>query len=272
MNLRIILFILFCLSYPVLYPLTAYFSDCQSYPHIHRPLVQQIAKHNPDYVFIGGDITINGTLQSQYDAFFDAMKPLTQNNVEIFPTMGNHDKDVTLFLKNFPNVDSLTYYSVDKDGIVWIILNSNIVLAPDSKQYNWMIETLENNKNRSVVIMMHHPIFSSGKYGSYKGLDMLLPPIFKKYSVAAVFCGHDHIYERSEKDGIYYIVFGGGGGPLYDKASRNDYSQLFLKTHGFLILKPEDNTMKVTAYDLDGAKIDEFDFILKTTLEQEEKQ
>ena len=38
-----------------------------------------------------------------------------------------------------------------------------------------------------------------------------LVPLFEQYGVDVVFNGHDHHYERSYKDGVYYIVTGGGG-------------------------------------------------------------
>ena len=29
-------------------------------------------------------------------------------------------------------------------------------------------------------------------------------------------CGHDHLYYRTKRDGITYLITGGGGAPLYD--------------------------------------------------------
>jgi 3',5'-cyclic AMP phosphodiesterase CpdA len=247
-----------------LFTVTAFFADCQSNNAVHEKVVNQIMKHNPQYVFIGGDITQNGSRQDEFDAYHRVMKPIT-DIAEVYPAMGNHDRDTDLFLQNFPQVDSLTYYSVDKDSLVWIILNSNIKLAPGSAQYKWLHKTLEENIDRTVVVMMHHPIFSSGAHGDEKGFGFLLPSLFSKYTVAAVFCGHDHIYERSAKDGIHYVVFGGAGGKLYNNESRNDHSIIFRKTHGFMILNPIDDEMKVTAYDSDNNILDEFSFPIKRT-------
>ena len=36
-----------------------------------------------------------------------------------------------------------------------------------------------------------------------------------KYHPRAVFCGHDHLYFRTTRDGVTYIVTGGGGAPPY---------------------------------------------------------
>jgi len=238
------------------YSVSVFFSDCQSNHIIHQKVVEQIAKHNPQYVFIGGDITQNGSRKDEFTAFFDVMKPLT-DNAEIYPVLGNHDKDKDIFLKAFPTVDSLTYYVVEKDNIVWVMLNSNLKMAPGSPQYRWLQETLGKNSDRTIIVVMHHPVFSSGAHGDEKGFSFLLPSLFKKYSVAAVFSGHDHIYERSVKDGIQYIVFGGAGGRLYNKDSRNDYSVTFKKTHGFLMILPEGDMTRLVAYDMEGNVIEE---------------
>lgn len=38
---------------------------------------------------------------------------------------------------------------------------------------------------------------------------------FEKYGVDIVFNGHDHTYERSFHNGVWYVVTGGGGAPRY---------------------------------------------------------
>jgi len=245
-----------------LHSVTAFFSDCQSAHQVHQQVVEKIAKFNPSTIFIGGDITQNGSRQEEFDRFFEVMRPLT-DQAEVFPAMGNHDKDTDLFLKSFPQVDSLTYYSVDREGVVWIILNSNLKLAPGSAQYNWLVQNLEANNDRTVIIVMHHPVYSSGPHGDEKGFNLLFPSLFKRYSVAAVLSGHDHMYERSVKDSINYVVFGGGGYKLYDSVSRNDYAVVTRKTHGFLIFRAENEIMNVTAYNLSDDVIDSFSFAIQ---------
>ena len=240
----------------------AYFSDCQSNQKVLSSVVEKINQYQPTAIFIGGDITLNGSRQDEFTIFFNLIKPLTISAV-IYPAMGNHDKDTELFLANFPQVDSLTYYSVEKDGILWIVLNSNLKLAPGSTQYNWLITTLEKYSNRTKVVVMHHPVFSSGAHGDEKGFSFLLPQLFSKYGVDLVLSGHDHIFERSEKDGVIYIVFGGAGGQLYNNVSRNDYSRLFKKTNGFLILDVIKDKLDITAIDLEGNTIDHLFLTIK---------
>jgi hypothetical protein len=254
-----------------LHSLSAFFSDSQSVFQVQREVINQMAKFKPDNVFIGGDITYYGSRQEDFEEFIRIMKPVTDNAV-LYPAMGNHDRDKDLFLQYFPQVDTLTYYSVDKDSVIWIILNSNLKLAPGSQQYNWLLAELESAKDRTIVIVMHHPVYSSGPHGDEKGFNLQFPALFSKYGVAAVLTGHDHIYERSFKDGVNYIVFGGGGFGLYDSVSKNDNSLVFKKTHGFLILRPENGIMHVEAYDISGEKFDEFSFAIKTVAHKQQQE
>src|SRR5260370_8063699 len=43
-----------------------------------------------------------------------------------------------------------------------------------------------------------------------------LIPLFEKEHVTAGFFGHDHNYQHYLKNGVHYVITGGGGAPLYD--------------------------------------------------------
>ena len=47
-----------------------------------------------------------------------------------------------------------------------------------------------------------------GEHGDTSELITYLLPLLKAYSVHAYFCGHDHISEHLELDGIEYFVVG----------------------------------------------------------------
>lgn len=40
--------------------------------------------------------------------------------------------------------------------------------------------------------------------------------LLAKYNVSAYLCGHDHVYGRQSKNGVYHILAGGAGSPLYN--------------------------------------------------------
>jgi hypothetical protein len=99
---------------------------------------------------------------------------------------------------------------------------------------------------------------STGWHGGDSDLRQILTPLFEDYRVDVVFNGHDHGYERSFKDGIYYVVTAGGGAPLRGQATTSDYSQVFDKTYNFCTLSVGSENVTVKAFDPDIGLVDEF--------------
>ncbi|HRE11402.1 MAG TPA: metallophosphoesterase, partial [Ignavibacteria bacterium] len=67
---------------------------------------------------------------------------------------------------------------------------------------------LSQSVSRFKIVYFHHPPYSSGQHGN--NLDMRWP--FKQWGANAVFCGHEHNYERLvDSTGLTYFVNGLGG-------------------------------------------------------------
>ncbi len=256
-NKKSILYLLVFILSSNLAAVTVVYGDSRSQPEIHQQIVNQLIKYKPVAVFHTGDMNTNGMRQSEYDNFFSILKPLTDSS-RFYPVKGNHEKNLELYLSNFPELKGQTYYTATEDSIVWIIMDSTIKLGPGSPQYKWLQAKLELHKQSPMIILMHHPVFSSGEHGDELGLSFFLPALLKDYPVLAVFCGHDHIYERSEYKGQFYIVTGGAGAPLYRADSRNDYSKKIYLGHNFCVLNYQNAVLDVKVYDLEGKQIDEF--------------
>jgi len=104
-------------------------------------------------------------------------------------------------------------------------------LAPDfnpgSEQNNWLEKELLDAQQTSkfIFVQFHHAPYSVGPHGlpAGKGEDedtqsgvpvRVLTELFKKYGVAAVFSGHDEMYEHSIVDGIHFFDIGIAGDGL----------------------------------------------------------
>jgi 3',5'-cyclic AMP phosphodiesterase CpdA len=70
-------------------------------------------------------------------------------------------------------------------------------------------------KRLTVIVCFHEPPFSVGPHGDNFEVQRTLHPLFVRYHVPLVFCGHDHLYYHTKRDGVVYVVTGGGGAPLY---------------------------------------------------------
>ena len=85
---------------------------------------------------------------------------------------------------------------------------------------------------------------------------------FEEYGVNVVFQGHDHNYERLEKNGIIYITSGGGGAPLYSMYNNSDADSItFEETLCYVIVNVDGKSLNFQAkrvLDGDSSTIEEF--------------
>ena len=202
----------------------------------------------------------NGKESNRWEVFNKINAPLL-TTTEYFPALGNHELDSELYFKNFPIIKNQRWYSVDREGIHFIILDSNSNLKEGSEQYRWLESDLKELSDdiKFRIVILHHPLINLGPHGEdEKGLRPALLPLFEKYGVCAVFSGHDHNYQRFEYDGIDFIVTGGGGSHLTDRVRTSPYLKAYKKTYHFCLLTPEGDSLKVKVIDVDSNVIDEF--------------
>lgn len=235
----------------------AIYGDTQSNDEVHAKVVSGILSHSPQIAFHTGDLTSNGTKSDKWGRFFSISGPLMEK-CPFYPAMGNHEKSAEIFLERFPHLGTSTFYSVSFDSLLFIILDSNQDLMPRSVQYEWLLQTLESDRDVPKIVLMHHPVFSSGWHGGEEGFDLILPDLFAGRGVIAVFAGHDHNYERLAYGDITYIVCGGGGGTRRPGGRQSPYSAVFKIEHSFLILERKGRILDCAAYGLEGQVIDSF--------------
>ena len=176
--------------------------------------------------------------------------------------MGNHENNSPLYFDNFILPNNERWYSVEKDNLHFMVLDSNSDCSIGSEQYLWLEDDLQyiNENIKFVIAIFHHPPFSTGHHNEdEKSLRQTIIPLFEQYSVDIVFNGHDHDYERSLYNNIYYIVTGGGGAPLYDQARTSPYSQLFIQAYHFCKLFIINNQLIIEVCDINSNLIDRFE-------------
>lgn len=236
------------------------YGDSRTNNQIHQKIVDEIIKTKPSLVFHAGDLVEDGLIPDQWATFNEILSDLTKI-AEFYPALGNHENNSPLYFNNFNLPNNERWYSVETDSLYFIVLDSNSDCSIDSEQYLWLQDDLQNiNENiKFVIVIFHHPPFNTGPCTEdEKGLKRSIVPLFEKYGVDIVFNGHDHDYERSLYNNIYYIVTGGGGAPLHDQARTSPYSQLFIKTYHFCKLFIINNQLIIEVYDIDSNLIDKF--------------
>ncbi len=153
------------------------------------------------------------------------------------------------------------FYRIDYGPLTWITIDSsdgspnesekdsNFFLSgehdggeapdfnPGSTQYKWLEQQLADaeGKSRFTFVQFHHSPYSVGPHGFPAGPDKgqdtqsgqplrALLPLFEKYGVDAVFCGHDEMYEHSIVNGMHFYDIGIGGDGLRKPSNGADSS------------------------------------------------
>src|SRR5215207_8486345 len=163
-----------------------------------------------EFALMMGDNLYKGEKAEDYKLKFeDAYKPLLDNKVKFYATLGNHDESNQRFYEHF-NMNKEEYYNFKKGPVSFYSLNSNYM---DKRQLTWLEEKLKGDTADWKVAFFHHPPYSSGgKHGSEVGLREVIEPLFVKYGVNVVLAGHEHFYERVKpQKGVYYFITGAGG-------------------------------------------------------------
>lgn len=194
-----------------------------------------------DFVLMMGDNMYGGETARDFEKkFSDVYKPLLDNKVKFYATLGNHDLPIQINYEPF-NMNGKEYYRLKKDNVAFYSLNSNYM---DKKQVQWLEDELAKDTSDWKVCFFHHPPYSSGgKHGSDKQLREVVEPIFLKYGVNVVLAGHEHFYERLKpQKGIYYFISGAGGklrsgdikdtSPLTEKGYDRDLSFMLFEVAG----------------------------------------
>jgi tartrate-resistant acid phosphatase type 5 len=182
---------------------------------------------NPDFIVTTGDNnyprgearTIDANIGQYYHTFIAPYRgrygPGADRN-RFFPVLGNHDwaaAGARPYLEYFDLPGNERYYDVRWGPVHLFLLDSDPHepdgITADSRQARWLAERLKASDAPWRLVVMHHPPYSSGLHGSTPALQWP----FAAWGVAAVLAGHDHVYERIERDGVLYFVNGLGGHP-----------------------------------------------------------
>lgn len=202
----------------------ALIGDSRDGDNVYSKLIQAILKRKPNFIIHLGDM-ISKPGEKEWQHFFNLSNPIT---IPFFPVVGNHDVGTTLlgeeiYRRQFILQKGKTYYSFSIGDSLFLILDSEKGKGRIlNDQLEWLKDVLETSSSKFRFAFLHRPLFLPPD-SFKKGRAMERYPIerdqlhnlFVNYKVKAVFSGDDHRYDRTEKDGLLYIITGGGGAPLH---------------------------------------------------------
>jgi len=145
-----------------------------------------------------------------------------------WPTLGNHEvsdqgynineETYASGVANFADFFGLKdpYYSFTYGNAKFIALDW-IKVSESPERLAWLEKELKEAQGKLIFVFKHRPYYTVGSkgYKDVEGKSTLATRLFSKYNVTAVFSGHDHLYYRTRRNNVNYIISSGAGASIY---------------------------------------------------------
>jgi acid phosphatase type 7 len=241
------------------------YGDNQSNPDIHEAVANAALATDPDFFLNTGDIVSDGKILHQYDTrFFEPAYDLLART-PFFVSIGNHENEDDNYFDLLSLPGNEHWYAITVGNARILALDTNLDYSPGSEQYAWLEDQLErahDDGSEWLVVFNHKPAWCNGwDSPGYDGEVLertTLVPLYEHYHVDVVFNGHAHDYEHGTKNGVTYIINGGGGGALDTLRNSFPWITVYESTHHFVHVSADAATMHITAIRPDGSFVDDF--------------
>lgn len=249
-----------------------FLTDTQTDYEMARRFAERVATSGGAFVLHGGDMVQVGGSDEEWRRFLVAMAPFAARR-PLVVAPGNHefwlDGKGERLRRFFGVDDEAGDYLFSAGPVDVVVLSTSFVeeRARRNRQLAWLRETLAGlrakDPGRWLVVLFHHPPYSRGVAHSglywrkeHEVLQRYYVPAFEEHGVDLVLSGHTHLYERSEKAGVTYVVGGAAGGVMGWLGGKNPFSRLSLQVRTFSFLEASRARLVLITEGLDGEEID----------------
>lgn len=168
-----------------------------------------------DFVLHAGDL-VETPNNYYWPHWFSSFEPMLLA-APFVPVLGNHEKNSVSYYNAFSHPAGAgqgdeRWWTLRWGDVVVVGLDTSVTRADRILEQQAYARAELSGSERWKFVIFHHPVYSSDAYhGSGYGYEKIYHPIFVEAGVDLVFNGHAHNYERIERDGVTYLVLGGGG-------------------------------------------------------------
>lgn len=257
-----------------------FISDTQQDSSRHNAISKIIAYHQSveplQFLINGGDIVQNGDIEEEWLQYFKGGADYLMDIPQI-AAIGNHDyrgnknPGMPEYFQKFMRwngADANGNLFFEMPGFQLVIWNSNtpeLTSDQEKAMWAWLEGKLKaaHLSKTPLVLATHYPVYSSSlsKFVNIETMKLRqnIIPLVEKYGVKLVLSGHTHMYERSFKLGVNYLVAGPAGGrPATKIVYPNKYSlKLDKEALTFTKFKYTKKKFKIETFNQDNILIDE---------------
>jgi hypothetical protein len=200
---------------------------------IFSHLVAQIARRRPQPLFFAnlGDFAGPGTLE-RHQRYLELVAPLPMPDLCV---VGNHDLDAPGADEVFARVHGPMSFSFAHGHTRFVVMHAQPGVTgevdvpgvgtpegcqgPREQDLVFLAQTLASATEPNRVVLMHMPPHLDGRYAphadwGFKRLEREFLDILQQHGVRLVCCAHGLAFDDCERDGVRFVMSGGGGSGL----------------------------------------------------------
>jgi len=230
-------------------------ADSRTRTTVHNAVAANMASHNPNMMFYGGDLCNSSGYSSWANEWFVPNQNALNATAPFVNAPGNHEgwnTNTRAFTESPSGTDGVGgsgYFSFDYGDVHILILNNEISDSPGSAQWNFAAADLAASSAKFKIVAFHKPAVAYGGHSPNGDMVNMTTSLFEPNGVDFVLAGHSHYYQHNVKNGIHHMVIGSMGAPLYGPGSgiHNIYSEY---TESFAIFDTTNggNTLTMRTY------------------------
>jgi len=201
-------------------------------PRVRKWLADRIAEVDPQVLLLTGDMPLTGANPADWEDFQSETAGWRARHILQLPAIGNHEvrgnpqAGIENYLRNFPQIEGHRYYSALLGSIDVISLDMTSAGVSTEPQARWFAAQLDHlpPQVQFLLILYHSPWVADPQTrllvhvpapGALTLRGILESRLSRIHAKVVVFHGHIHNYERFERNGVEYVVTGGGGAEPY---------------------------------------------------------
>jgi 3',5'-cyclic AMP phosphodiesterase CpdA len=162
--------------------------------------------------------------------------------------------------------ESSCYWDYQNTRFISLDSNGIQTISTALEQRRWLKSVLENTRQRWIIVMIHHSLYSTTRGRNYFYLRTLFKPLFDQFKVDLVLSGHDHVYGRAahipndfdkDKQGPVYVV-SHTSPKFYDIGFSRNMDKMATNTAMYQLFDVSRDSVRFRAYTFEGTFFDGF--------------
>jgi 3',5'-cyclic AMP phosphodiesterase CpdA len=190
--------------------------------------ILELAKSlKPDLIIHTGDMVNRGS--GDISDWFELEKEISSfsRTIPFLPALGNHELMIApastgkqRFLKFFALENP--YYTFDFANCRFIVLGWEF--EKDKAQMLWLQKIIRERGDKHLFIVTHLPFYTVGEKSAQEvpNTPTKTTAMFKSFGAEVVFSGHEHMYYRTRREGVTYVISGAAGAEPYATERKSD--------------------------------------------------